>query len=78
MSREKVVEKRAKKLAKMDRYLRDNIGDEEIFYPYWIDGGAQVPDEASEEDFESIAEDDEYYERCLSAFVDMCLLYDEE
>lgn len=45
--------------------LMQNANDEEI-YMSWITLG--VPDEPIEEDFESIAEDDEYYNDCFDLF----------
>lgn len=45
--------------------LMQNANDEEI-YMSWITLG--VPDEPIEEEFESIAEDDEYYNDCFDLF----------
>ena len=45
--------------------LMQNANDEEI-YMSWITLG--VPDEPIEEDFESIAEDDESYNDCFDLF----------
>ena len=45
--------------------LMQNANDEEI-YMSWITLG--VPDEPIEEDFESIAENDEYYNDCFDLF----------
>ena len=51
-------------LKKMDRWLRDNINDEEIFMN-WL---YLMPDEATEDDYESIAENDEDFNECTRMF----------
>ena len=51
-------------LKKMDRWLRDNINDEEIFMN-WL---YLMPDEATEDDYESIAENDEDFNECTRIF----------
>jgi hypothetical protein len=59
----KVVD-RVALLKKMDRWLRDNINDEEIFMN-WL---YLMPDEATEDDYESIAENDEDFNECTRIF----------
>ena len=59
----KVVD-RAVLLKKMDRWLRENINDEEIFMN-WL---YLMPDEATEDDYESIAENDEDFNECTRIF----------
>jgi hypothetical protein len=59
----KVVD-RVALLKKMDRWLRDNINDEEIFMN-WL---YLMPDEATEDDYESIAENDEDFNECTRMF----------
>ena len=51
-------------LKKMDRWLRDNINDEEIFMN-WL---YLMPDEATEDDYKSIAENDEDFNECTRIF----------
>jgi hypothetical protein len=57
----------------MDKYLRNNVQDEEIFCDEWLTMG--VPNCASEDDYEGIAEDDELFDDCLLAFA-KCIVYD--
>lgn len=59
----KIVE-RAVLLKKMDHWLRDNINDEDIFMN-WL---YFMPDEATENDYESIAESDEDFNECTRVF----------
>lgn len=62
--------KRAKLLKKMDSWLRKNISDEEIFM-LWL---YSMPDEASNEDYKSIADDDENYFECMEAFAKIVIM----
>ena len=57
-------------LKKMDRWLRDNINDEEIFMN-WL---YLMPDEATEDDYESIAENDEDFNECTRIFALITIL----
>ena len=61
---------RAVLLKKMDRWLRDNINDEEIFMN-WL---YLMPDEATEDDYESIAENDEDFNECTRMFALITIL----
>lgn len=70
----KEQEFRVKLLKDMDKHLRDNIQDEEIFCGIWLSVG--VPDGACEYDYEDIAEDDELYNDCLEAFA-RCIILDK-
>lgn len=65
----KVVD-RVALLKKMDRWLRDNINDEEIFMN-WL---YLMPDEATEDDYESIAENDEDFNECTRMFALIAVL----
>lgn len=65
----KVVD-RVALLKKMDRWLRDNINDEEIFMN-WL---YLMPDEATEDDYESIAENDEDFNECTRIFALITIL----
>lgn len=58
------VSKRAQKLERMDKWLRLNINDEEEYYR-WLN---LVPDEATMEDFQDIAEDSGDYFLCCELF----------
>ena len=55
---------RAVLLKRMDRWLRDNINDQEIFMN-WL---YFMPDEATEDDYKSIAENDEDFNDCIRMF----------
>ena len=59
------IEIRKNRLKKMNNYVLDVIGDEEET-EFWLQMG--VPDNASEEDYEFIAEDEEEYNRCCRVF----------
>ena len=65
--------KRTKLLKKMDSWLRENISDEEIFM-LWL---YSMPDEASDEDYKSIADDDERYFECMEAFAKIVIMEHE-
>lgn len=68
-------ERRAELGKKMDNYLRENIQDEENFYDIWAAMG--IPDGATEEDYEDLKDDDEFWTDCLEAFM-RALLFDAE
>ena len=53
----------------MDRFLRNNVDDEEIFMR-WL---YVVPDECTDEDCEDIAEDPEQFLEVLKLFADILL-----
>ena len=57
-------------LKKMDRWLRDNINDEEIFMN-WL---YLMPDEATKDEYESIAENDEDFIECTRIFALITIL----
>lgn len=61
---------RAKLLKLMDRWLRDNINDEELFMS-WL---YVMPDEATEDDFIDIAGDDEAFNDCTRVFATLTVL----
>lgn len=65
MSRAELVECRINLLKQMNEYICDTIGDEEI-WETWIAVG--VPDEARDEDYAYIAEDDEMWKGVCVAF----------
>ena len=52
-------------LKKMDKYIRENVSDEDGIM-WWLTVG--VPDNASQEDFEFIAQDDELFNTCNRVF----------
>lgn len=60
-----IIEIRKDTLKKMDSYVRNVVGDEEET-EFWLQMG--VPDNANEEDYEFIAEDEEEYNRCCRVF----------
>lgn len=62
------MEERIEQLKVMHEIMK-NSRDEDIYYA-WI---YVVPDEPSESDFESIAEDDEAFEEVFSLFYDLYL-----
>lgn len=55
---------RAVLLREMDRWLRENINDRAIFMN-WL---YFMPDEATEDDYESIADNDEDFNECTRMF----------
>ena len=59
------MSKKAKLLKGMDRFIRYNISDEELFED-WLALG--VPDEHTDEDLEFIAGDPELYNDCVELF----------
>lgn len=65
-------ERRAELGKKMDNYLRENIQDEEIFYGIWAMMG--VPDGATEEDYDDLKDDDDFWTDCLEAFMRTILI----
>ena len=58
------TEFRVTQLKAMDDFMH-SVNNEELI-DSWLTYG--VPDEASEEDYEEIAADDEYYANCVSIF----------
>lgn len=75
MSRAELVECRINLLKQMDEYICDAIGDEEI-WEIWIAVG--VPDEARDEDYAFIAEDDEMWKGVCVAFGHLAAGYIEQ
>lgn len=67
--------KRASLGKQMDDYLRDNINNEEIFWGVWASMG--IPDGATEDDYEDLEDNDEFWTDCLEAFM-RCVLLDKE
>lgn len=59
------IEIRKNRLKKMDIYVINTIGDEEET-AFWLQMG--VPDCATEDDFQFIAENEEEYNRCCRVF----------
>ena len=60
----KLIQERITLLKQMDNYIRE-IGDEEIWMD-WIAVG--VPDEATEEDYEFMAEDEKIWRETCEIF----------
>lgn len=75
MSRAELVECRINLLKQMDEYICNTIGDEEI-WEIWIAVG--VPDEARDEDYAYIAEDDEMWKGVCVAFGHLASGYIEQ
>lgn len=67
------LQSKVRLLKGMDKYLRENVQDEEVFAVEWL--GMGVPDGAQEDDYEFIANDDESFDDCLLAFA-KCIVYD--
>lgn len=59
-----------KLLKGMDKYIRDNINDEELFCDVWL---ACMPDEANEDDYDFIASSEESFIDCLKVFAQVCV-----
>ena len=70
MSREELVAIRVDFLRQFDKYVRDNIGDDEITIDIWLALG--VPDGATEIDLIGIAKDDEAWVDCVKCFAKCC------
>ena len=63
--RTELIKLRVKFLKDFDRYVRDEIGDEDIM-DYWLERG--VPDESDDEMLFEIASDDELWVGIVDAF----------
>lgn len=61
-------------LKKMDSWLRKNTNNEDIFMN-WL---YFMPDEATEEDYESIAASDEDFNECTRMFATIAILDSED
>lgn len=61
-------------LKEMDKYMRNNIEDEELFIEEWLTYG--IPDDVHHEDLEFILSDRERYIGILESFVRSCILDD--
>ena len=70
MSREELVAIRVDFLRQFDKYVRDNIGDDEITIDIWLALG--VPDGATEIDLIEIAKDDEAWVDCVRWLGECC------
>ncbi len=64
MASETTIKNRVEQLKAMDDFMH-SVNDEELI-DSWLTYG--VPDEASEEDYRFIAEDDEAYKECVEIF----------
>lgn len=64
-----IVDDKVEELRRMDSFVRDDIGDEDII-DYWLTYG--LPDDYDDDDLVSIAEDDEQYNDIVNAF-DTCV-----
>lgn len=67
---------RAKIGKQMDEYLRTRIQDEEVLCDTWLTYG--MPDAATDNYFDDLVEDDEFWIDCLEVFVKALLLDAEE
>lgn len=65
----------AQLLKDMDRYLRDNVQDEEIFERWLMCG---VPDGANDDDYIEIADSSEDFHDMLRLFADILIQDDKE
>jgi hypothetical protein len=65
-----IIEAKVQCLKSMDKYIRDEVQDEENF-ELWIAEG--VPDEASENDYKYIAENDEEYKDTCKLFYEILI-----
>lgn len=64
-TRKEIVNIRVNTLKDMNKFILENIYDEELIF-YWLEQG--VPDCPSDDDFYFIAENDEEWERVCSIF----------
>ena len=64
-----ITELRAKLMREMDTYIRENVGDEDLFM-YWLQEG--VPDEADDEMLLELAEIESCWMNIINAFAYLC------
>lgn len=72
IKRTDIIKHRIEFLKQFDDYVRNVIGDDEIFYDIWLAEG--VPDGYNEVDLKEIAEDDELWLDCVECFKKCCEL----
>ena len=72
---ETVLNFRIETLKKMDKFIRENMADEEDIL-YWLT--VAVPDEATEEDYEFIAKNKEDFNTACRVFAGLVVNNEEE
>jgi hypothetical protein len=72
MTREEMIAERKKFLKQMNDYII-NLGDEEVWYT-WI--GLGVPDGATEDDYDFMAENDATWRETCELFGNLIKVYD--
>ena len=72
---ETVLNFRIETLKKMDKFIRENMADEEDIL-YWLT--VAVPDEATEEDYEFIAKNEEDFNTACRVFAGLVVNNEEE
>lgn len=72
MNEKEKVELRIKFLKQFDDYVRNTIGDDEITYYLWCAEG--VPDGADEDDYRTIATDEDLWLETAECFRKCCRL----
>ena len=65
MKAEMIAKMKIEQLKKMDKFIRQNMDDEEDII-FWLT--VAVPDNASEEDYVFIANDEELFNTCCRVF----------
>ena len=73
--KETILDYRIKTLKKMDKFIRENMADEEDIL-YWLT--VAVPDEATEEDYEFIAKNKEDFSTACRIFAGLVVNNGEE
>lgn len=68
---DQTIKSRVQQLKKWNEEIM-NIDDEEAYYGHWI---LIVPDEATQEDFEEMAEDLEFYEEVKELYTKLIKLF---
>ncbi len=72
VTRAELVTTRTQLLKEMDAYVRNKIGDDFIYCNIWA--ATAVPDEPDEEDYNTIAEDDNLWVLAVQTFAKCCKL----
>lgn len=76
VTRAELVETRKQLLKDMDAYVRNKIGDDFIYASIWTVTG--VPDAPDEEDYDTIAENDDLWVLAVKTFAKCCSLGEDE
>lgn len=76
VTRKELIEVRKNLLKEMDDYVRNKIGDDFIYASIW--SVTAVPDAPDEEDYDTIAENDDLWVLAVRTFAKCCKLGEDE